>query len=627
MNILKTLVAFALSLWVMPSVFAGEPDKTPDAATTVTPAGEYQTAWLTLNKGWENGADVRVFLGLRGGQGTTAWFVGPARSDCHYMWLDQIALKLEGDRLKGDIRGRMVKQWAPIAHTGDYVCSFNAKVTSGQVTGAFTIAITPTGQQPQNASGNLTGTLQTEQQAKAKDALPVGKNWPWWYGAGSAMRGPACGAKMIESLNDARPVWKSEDAMPGMWGKGPDGRYQTRVLMTGCDGGASSPVVADGLVYQFYFRPSGPIKDATVYENNKAIVLKDDAQAREKAATLTTNPIAQRAYVDWSRPLADDFVVCLDAATGKTVWKAALPGRSGNGQTHKWRGFNPTPCVHDGIVYVVNYASYLYALDTKSGKLLWEHVGTKGSFGAGAAGPAVAEGTVVVQGQYNGVALDAKTGKELWKGPGGNVLNWNNGGREYFVVDTSCVDPKTGKVLWKLEAKNLLANTWRIIDGDYLLGTIGAGMNAEGGQLVCYRLSPTGAEQKWIGETVNAGTLAVHGGHVYAQTGREMICVKLEDGQLVAKLPMGNSTSPMTTVADGRLFFRPEGRHGPSPFMMCDANPSAFRLLTEGAWGTLNPTDSAYAVHTVVSPVVDGRMFIRGHDGVYCYDLRKTADK
>jgi outer membrane protein assembly factor BamB len=377
------------------------------------------------------------------------------------------------------------------------------------------------------------------------------------------------------------------------------------------------------LVYQFYYRPSGP----------------DNAQVKEEAAKLTKNPFAQRAYEDWHRPMADDFVVCLDAATGKTVWKATLSGRSVNHQNHKYRSFNPTPFVHDGIVYVVNYKEGCYALDAKTGKLLWERIGNRqgdiGGFGASAVGPTVAEGTVVVQSEYTGVGLDAKTGKELWKGPGGNALIWNNGGREYFVFESGCVDPKTGKVLWKLEAKNFLGRTWRMIDGDYLLGSIAtegatalATMNAETGNLVCFRLSPTGAEQKWIGEKVLPMTLAVQGGHVYAQTGSEMLCVKLEDGKIVARLPMSSGLSPTTTIADGRLFFRPEGRHGGSNFLMCDANPSNFKYLSEKAekeWITPHPTDSAYAVHSAVSPVVDGRIFIRGHDGVYCYDLRKPA--
>lgn len=32
----------------------------------------------------------------------------------------------------------------------------------------------------------------------------------------------------------------------------------------------------------------------------------------------------------------------------------------------------------------------------------------------------------------------------------------------------------------------------------------------------------------------------------------------------------------------------------------------------------------AYAVHALAFPIVDGRLFVRGLDGHYCYDLRKS---
>ncbi|MGD0898563.1 MAG: hypothetical protein ABR915_12050, partial [Thermoguttaceae bacterium] len=163
MSTIKNLVAAALAFAIVPSAYSEGPAPGPDAVTAETPVGEYQTAWLTLSKGWEKGEDVRLFLGLRGAQATAAWFAAPARSDCHHSWVDQIALKLDGDSLKGEIRGRMVKTWAPIAHVGNYVYSLDAKISGGQMTGTFSVAITLKGQQPQNASGTLTGALQTEQ--------------------------------------------------------------------------------------------------------------------------------------------------------------------------------------------------------------------------------------------------------------------------------------------------------------------------------------------------------------------------------------------------------------------------------------------------------------------------------
>ena len=68
---------------------------------------------------------------------------------------------------------------------------------------------------------------------------------------------------------------------------------------------------------------------------------------------------------------------------------------------------------------------------------------------------------------------------------------------------------------------------------------------------------------------------------------------------------------------------------------MVDGNPGTFRLLGNAEaktpdgrvvpWRPPHPHDTAYAVQAVTYPVVDGRLFVRGHDGLYCCDLRAPA--
>jgi hypothetical protein len=42
-------------------------------------------------------------------------------------------------------------------------------------------------------------------------------------------------------------------------------------------------------------------------------------------------------------------------------------------------------------------------------------------------------------------------------------------------------------------------------------------------------------------------------------------------------------------------------------------------------WPPKIPKTSSYAMKMHTMPIVDGRMYIRGADGIYCYDLRKAA--
>jgi hypothetical protein len=73
--------------------------------------------------------------------------------------------------------------------------------------------------------------------------------------------------------------------------------------------------------------------------------------------------------------------------------------------------------------------------------------------------------------------------------------------------------------------------------------------------------------------------------------------------------------------AEGRLFIRPDGKHGNSSFVMFDLKPEAFKQMGP-AWAGKHPNTTSY-FKPMSYPFVDGRLFVRGYDGIYCYDLRK----
>jgi hypothetical protein len=90
-------------------------------------------------------------------------------------------------------------------------------------------------------------------------------------------------------------------------------------------------------------------------------------------------------------------------------------------------------------------------------------------------------------------------------------------------------------------------------------------------------------------------------------------------------------------AADGRLFIQPEGRHGKQSFFMLAADPKDFRVIGSAAgpkgashsvgvehqWLPPHSWTTAYANQPIVYPLVDGRLFVRGSDAIYCYDLRR----
>lgn len=108
----------------------------------------------------------------------------------------------------------------------------------------------------------------------------------------------------------------------------------------------------------------------------------------------------------------DEHLYALDLATGKERFRFQAKGE-----------VKSSPGVRDGVVYFGDEGGFFHAVDAKTGKELWSFetdggVTSSASFFARSGGKGEGKaGTGVLFGSYDGFlyALDAKTGKELWK--------------------------------------------------------------------------------------------------------------------------------------------------------------------------------------------------------------------
>lgn len=232
-------------------------------------------------------------------------------------------------------------------------------------------------------------------------------------------------------------------------------------------------------------------------------------------------------------PREVERTLCLDAATGREVWKheyAVAYGKLDYGN-----GPRATPTVHDGRVYTYGALGHLHCLDATTGKPLWSRDTVKEFNGrvptwGHACSPLVDGDRLVVQvgGQPDAclVALDRKTGREIWRslpdrpGYSSPVLATIAGRRQlvYWAAQhLSGLDPATGRVLWQVPhtteydvtISDPVYHNGTLLVSDYWKGSIAVRLGTEG----------TKPEVVWQGPkplSLLMATPLVRDGHAYA---------------------------------------------------------------------------------------------------------------
>lgn len=203
------------------------------------------------------------------------------------------------------------------------------------------------------------------------------------------------------------------------------------------------------------------------------------------------------------------LVLCLDKRTGKLLWQQTAQAATPKTKRHtKATHANSTP-VTDGkrlIAYFGSQGIYAYSLD---GKLLWSK--DLGAFDIGpqgydlqwgtASSPVLYQDKVLVQcDQKKGsflVALDAATGRELWRAhrDGVSHQSWSTpavlaaDGRTQVVTNgwpyIASYDLTTGKELWRLKSLGDIVVPTPILAHGLIFIT-----NAHGGQAPLYAVKP-----------------------------------------------------------------------------------------------------------------------------------------
>lgn len=251
-----------------------------------------------------------------------------------------------------------------------------------------------------------------------------------------------------------------------------------RIAAVGAGAGATSPtsVAANTGVSDEYVPVIGasslsdPAAEKAIAQMFAAMAVGNSEVANftpVSEAMLTTPPPGD--WLNWRRtrdghgesPLAQ--IDTANASSLKLAWVMALPDGTNE----------PTPLVHDGVMYILAPGGRLYALDAGTGDFIWKYRYERPDGKKVALGPvrnmAIYGTSLFIATQDASlVALDARTGRELWRtqkadtaegfthtaGPvvANGVLVSGINGCDRFKV-TPCFisghDPATGRELWR----------------------------------------------------------------------------------------------------------------------------------------------------------------------------------
>lgn len=280
-----------------------------------------------------------------------------------------------------------------------------------------------------------------------------------------------------------------------------------------------------------------------------------------------------------------DTVYCLDANTGKELWKHSYP--SALDPKNFEGGPTATPTIDGNRVYTFSRKGDAFCLDAETGKVIWSRNLHKDP-GAeipkwGLSGSALVEGDLVI---YNaggmGTALDKQTGRVVWKSNKdaagyATPVPFDSGNIRALAIFTkdsiSAVRAADGRELWRYPWKTSydVNAADPIVAGDKVF--ISAGYN-RGASVI--KVSGSKAEKVWENKNMrnHFNSSVLWKGHLYGVDEKELRCLAFDTGEVKWKYPQFGKGSLM--LADGKLIALSER----GELIIAEATPAQFKPIS-----------------------------------------------
>jgi len=353
----------------------------------------------------------------------------------------------------------------------------------------------------------------------------------------------------------------------------------------------------------------------------------------------TSAVVGDRLYLLGNEGLDNEFVEALAVKDGHQVWRTRL-GKVGHPtQNPNFPAARSTPTVEGEFLYALSSDGDLACLEIGTGKLRWQK-NLRADFGgmhgewAYSESPLVdGDALVCTPGGTNAtlVALNKKSGAVIWKCalPEGDQAAYASaivvefGSIKLYVQllqkGLVGVDARTGRFLWRYgkPVSRYGANIPTPVASDDSIYAAAAGT---GGGAVKLKVQDRGveAEQVYFESKLPAaigGTVKV-GRYLYGTTDRALLCVEFATGAV--KWEAGGPGASSLCYADGRLYLH--GENG--EVALVEATSESYR--EKGRFTPPDPPKHANEMEKAWAyPVVaNGRLYIRDHGMVWCYDVK-----
>ncbi len=327
----------------------------------------------------------------------------------------------------------------------------------------------------------------------------------------------------------------------------------------------------------------------------------------------------------------EEVIYCLDANTGKVVWRYAYPC-----QLRTWPGPGGTPAVEGGFVYTLGRDGDLLCLNARNGRVIWKRNIVTDNLARlpewqHTSSPAVFGELLLVNGSKRGIGFHKRTGKTVWTSEvtaGGlsTPILFDQGGKRLAAIngagELNAVEAATGKLVWSYPWASYCDPLF-IGQQVFLCG------NGRGAGCAMLDLSAGTPRKVWESPNLRGGFITgVHiNGYIYnigtmgrAQT---LVCLEAKTGTVKWQTPIAGEWGALS-AANGKLLVL----DGQGNLFIVEASPAKYTVASRFRVFNIPPAPGQQQQHLHTcwtAPVLaNGKIYVRDTNGnVACIDVSR----